>query len=124
MREDAVALAYDAMDGQRVVVRFAQVKSLLLGAPNDESLNAHPLYGRGLRRYEFAEVEDSPWIAELEEANRVHPSHSPDAFADLRHFILPFHDSTFECVARSVKIVDESDDALATAAKSIDPNTT
>ena len=124
MTEEAVALAYEAADGRRVVVRFSGVQSVLLGAPNDETLNAHPLYGRGLRHYEFAEVEHSPWIAELEQANRVHPRHSPESFADLRHFILPFHDSTFECVARSVEVVGESDDVLATAAKSIDPNTT
>jgi len=80
-------------------------------APNDEALNAHPLYGRGLRDYEFAEVENSLWMAELEQANRVHPDHSPRSFADLRHFILPFHDSTFECVARSVELSAGNDDS-------------
>ena len=123
MTEDAVALAYDATDGQRVVVRFARVNCVLLGSPNDETLNAHPLHGSGLRHYEFAEVENSPWIAELEQANRVHPSHSPESFADLRHFILPFHDSTFECVARSVEVSDGNADSLTTAAKRIDPHT-
>ena len=123
MTENAVALAYDGTDGQRVVVRFVGVMSVLLGAPNDETLNAHPLYSRGLQPYEFAEVENSPWIAALEKANRVHPHHSPGVFADLRHFILPFHDSTFECVARSVEVSVGSDDSLATAARMIDSDT-
>lgn len=42
----------------------------------------------------------SRWIGEWEEANRVHNYHSPKEFADYRHFILQFHDSTFECVAK------------------------
>jgi RimJ/RimL family protein N-acetyltransferase len=52
------------------------------------------------RGYASAEVLGSPWIGEWEEANRVHDYHSPKQFADYRHFILQFHDSTFECVAK------------------------
>jgi hypothetical protein len=33
--------------------------------------------------------------------NSVHRYHRRDAFADHRHFILSFHDSTFECIAKS-----------------------
>jgi hypothetical protein len=50
--------------------------------------------------YASAEVIGSRWIGELEEANRVHPYHSPTRFTDYRHFIIQFHDSTFECVAK------------------------
>lgn len=32
--------------------------------------------------------------------NAVHPRHSSANYDSLRHFIITFHDSTFECVAR------------------------
>jgi hypothetical protein len=123
--EGTVALAYDDTAGERIVVRFNGVASALFGAPNDEALQGHPLFGRGLQFYEFAEVENSPWIAELERANRVHPGHSAERYARLRHFIFPFHDSTFECVALAVELVQpHSEDALAAAARVIDPDST
>jgi len=47
-----------------------------------------------LRPFEFVEVERSPWVARLEEMNRVHPRHSREPYDALRHFVLPFHDTT------------------------------
>jgi hypothetical protein len=114
MVEGSVVVAYDDTSGERVFVRFVGVTSSLFGAPNDEALDGHPLYERGLTFYEFVEVENSPWVSDLERANRVHPSHSPESFTALRHFILPFHDSTFECVARAVEVLaPDIDDPLA-----------
>jgi hypothetical protein len=49
-------------------------------------------------------VHDSVWIARLESQNRVHPQHNPAPYQALRHFILLFHDSTFEVLAESVEI--------------------
>ncbi len=37
--------------------------------------------------------------------NSVHPCHRPEGYAKLRHFVLAFHDSTFECVARGYDFV-------------------
>jgi hypothetical protein len=39
--------------------------------------------------------------------NFVHSYHKPETFDRLTHFVLGFHDSTFECLAEnfSVKIV-------------------
>lgn len=67
------------------------------GYPNDEALSGHPLWGRGLGFYGIYEVLDSSWIARLDAQNRV-------AFPDFipspkRHFIITFHDETFECLA-------------------------
>jgi|GEM_PF-7085066 len=36
--------------------------------------------------------------------NTVHPHHRDEAFAELKHFVLPFHDTTFECVARGYAV--------------------
>jgi hypothetical protein len=38
--------------------------------------------------------------------NSVHPHHDREGFARLRHYVFAFHDSTFECVARSFTAVE------------------
>jgi hypothetical protein len=87
---------------QVAVVRFHVAHEVYLGGPNEEAFSGHPLFEVGLSGTEFAEVKKSPWIAALERRNRVHPDHDRERFVKLRHFILPFHDETFECVAESV----------------------
>ena len=84
------------------VVRFSSSRALYFGSPNDEALNGHPLYELGLT-HTFAEVKNSGWIETLERRNRVHERHDPSRFETLRHFVLPFHDDTLECVARGVQ---------------------
>ena len=85
-----------------LVVRFDRCHITRFGYPNDEALSGHPLYASGLQAYGVFEVHGSSWPAELEAQNRrVFPkSH---AF-EYRHFIFTFHDSTFECLADSVRI--------------------
>ena len=74
------------------------------GPPNDEALSGHRLYALGLQPYSAFEVLNSSWIASLEEANRVHPRHVPELFSGRRHFILTFHDSTLEFIARDFQV--------------------
>jgi hypothetical protein len=114
--EDEAAIAYRTIPERHVaVVRFQGTREIALGGPSDETIQAHPLYKTGLRPYTFTEVLDSPWIAALERRNRVHPRHDPAAFSALRHFLLPFHDSTFECIARDLhaEITNAPDPASA-----------
>jgi hypothetical protein len=104
--EDDVLLAYAVGGGDDVaVVRFTGSLASMLGPPNAEAVTGHPLAPAGLGPYAFAEVLDSPWIARLEEMNRVHPRHAHTPFATLRHIILSFHDTTFECLARSIELL-------------------
>jgi len=88
----------------RARVVFRHVRAHYLGWPNDEALSAHPLYGRGLRPYDAFEVIDSSWKATIIAANRAHPLHRDEHFAADRHFIMTFHDETFECIARTVEV--------------------
>ena len=44
-------------------------------------------------------VLSSSWIRGLERMNRVHDGHSQERFSRLLHFILTFHDTTFECIS-------------------------
>jgi hypothetical protein len=81
------------------LVHFEGVRAHYFGAPNDESLAGHPLYGRGLRPYAVSEVLDSSWLESLVAMNAVHPRHEPGRYAGLRHIIFTFKDGTFECIA-------------------------
>jgi hypothetical protein len=83
------------------IVQFEDCLVHKLGAPNDEALAGHPLYGRGLVAYRAHTVERSGWIREHERINSVHPRHEPGWEGYLRHYVLAFHDETFECIARS-----------------------
>jgi hypothetical protein len=91
----------DLGDEHVVVLRFHEVHSLMFGVPDDEALSGHPLAGRGLTAYGAFRIDQSSWIRRLERMNAVHPRHSAAAYSSLFHFILTFHDSTFECVCGS-----------------------
>ena len=75
-----------------------------MGPPNDEVLHGHPLYGRGLGWYGTYVVENSRWLAELVEINRVHERFDPQAWESRRHFLLVFHDETVEAIARDIEV--------------------
>jgi hypothetical protein len=81
------------------VVRFKRARAHFFGPPNDEAFGGHPLAERGLEPYSVFEVLSSSWIRALEQMNSVHPQHRPESFESYRHFILAFHDTTFECIA-------------------------
>jgi hypothetical protein len=86
------------------LIRFVWPQAHLFGPPNDEAMNGHPLYVKGLHAYSCYQVFNSPWIRIMEQRNSVHPAHRPESFKDLVHYIFTFHDSTFECVAKSFEV--------------------
>ena len=86
------------------IVRFSLCYASLLGPPNDEAFDGHPLAGRGLTPYGAFLIEDSSWIRQLQRMNSIHPCHEPEKYEALKHFILTFHDSTFECVADRYRV--------------------
>ncbi|MBL8901513.1 MAG: hypothetical protein JNM84_28050 [Planctomycetes bacterium] len=91
--------AIEAAKQPVAIVRFRRPVASTFGPPNDEAIQGHPLAARGLEPYDAFEVLDSSWVRELERRNSVHPHHDPRRYDRLRHFVLTFHDSTFECVA-------------------------
>jgi hypothetical protein len=86
---------------QICVVHFHRSIAHFFGPPNDEAFQGHPLAARGLGPYGSFEVTSSSWIHALERMNAVHPYHKPEHFAGYKHYVLSFHDTTFECVAQS-----------------------
>lgn len=90
-----------------VIVEFDGVTAHCFGAPNSDALFGHPLFARGLRADHIYEVRNSSWIRALERLNRVHPSHHPSLCSRCRHFIFPFQDTTFECIAGGIRKVTQ-----------------
>lgn len=86
------------------LVHFAHAAAHMFGPPNDEAFAGHPLTARGLKPYAVFEVMNSSWVRTLERMNSAHPHHRPEQFADYKHFVFTFHDSVFECVAKSFEL--------------------
>jgi hypothetical protein len=109
--EDFVAVAYYAVGpGDAVVLVTFDSYAHMLGPPNEEALEAHPLYCRGLRYHAVFEVRESSWIRSLERMNRVHMWHDSAHFNYYRHFIITFQDSTFECIAKTYQVSSHTGD--------------
>ncbi len=95
----------DTKEKSVVIVRFTDCYVHLFGSPNNEAFSGHPLYERGLRAHRNFEVNKSSWIRAQEKMNSVHPFHKKSSFLkDKRHFVLAFHDSTFECIAKGYTV--------------------
>ena len=94
----------DEAQASLALAEFKQSEAVKLGPPNDEVLHGHPLHGRGLGGYGTYVVENSRWVAELIEINRVHDHFDPRSWQDKRHFLLVFHDETVEAVAREIEV--------------------
>ncbi len=86
------------------LVTFKNCVSAKLGHPNDEAQCGHPLAGRGLEGYTAQIVKNSPWLKEVAKTNSAHPNDRPDMWASLNHYVFWFHDSTFECLAKSYEV--------------------
>jgi hypothetical protein len=86
---------------------FVGCTSVTFGFPNDEALQGHPLWGRGLEFYALHEVEESSWLDGVRSIEKAHPdSLAVLPFADTRHFVLTFHDTTLEALARQIIALD------------------
>jgi hypothetical protein len=90
---ELLQIAYYVYGGDDAValVTFAGSEAHYFGPPHVDAVDHHPLHSRGLDIYGAFEVHDSSWIRELRQiaGRRING----------RHFILTFHDSTFECIA-------------------------
>jgi len=82
---------------------FSGCWSVRLGFPNDETLNGHPLWERGLGFYQAHIVHNSLWRAEVDAVNSVHSQYAGPN--EKIHYLFTFHDETFEALADSVDVV-------------------
>jgi len=93
------AAAATEHEGEHVVLVFAGCMATQFGYPNDEALPGHPLASKGLGYYDIFEVLNSSWLARLTEQNRKVFPNAAASTRQPRHFVVTFHDSTFECLA-------------------------
>src|SRR5207249_10492606 len=82
----------DDSEQSLALAEFEGSVAVKLGPPNDEVLDGHPLYGRGLSGDGAYVIENSRWLQELIAINRVHERFDPHSWQDKRHFLLVFHD--------------------------------
>lgn len=85
--------------GKIALVDFVMSYEVRFGGGNDEVIEGQSLYGRGLEVNRAHEVANSKWLREVENMNRVHSNYEPEMWKQLRHYILLFHDQTFQCLA-------------------------
>jgi hypothetical protein len=114
--ERSTFLTFNAMrkrpDGRReragtALIEFLSCLCTRFGYPNDEALAGHPLHAAGVVEYAIYEVLNPSWSRHLEQQNRV--AFPQTGSWNLRHFIIVFHDSTFECLAEDLvlRVLDE-----------------
>lgn len=119
--ESAIFLLFNAMSDVKnaegyyeevgtAVMEFEGCRCTLFGGPDDEALPEHPLYQKGLADFGYGifEVLNSSWAKEVisqsrRSAERIWGDRFEKAYEkhdwSTRHFIVRFHDSTFECLA-------------------------
>jgi hypothetical protein len=83
------------------MVHFKGTYLTKFGGLNDEAIEGHPLHNHGLEPYATHVVRNSEWISEAEQANSVHPNHKAGWSERYEHFVICFHDETFECIAET-----------------------
>jgi hypothetical protein len=95
----------DNVDRRLVVITIEGCDGVVVGPPNDEARSGHRLAAAGLSSCAWSgEVVNSRWIESLTRVNSVHPSHRPEMFANLRHWILLFKETTAECIGTQLDI--------------------
>jgi hypothetical protein len=90
----------DSPEAQKLaVVEFEGYICTKMGLPREDAFDVHPLYGKGFVPYRAMSVENSAWVKELETIMAVDHAFKAECWRELKHYIFPFHDSTFECIA-------------------------
>jgi len=92
------------LDNNILVLKFQHCYRFTFGSPNDETISGHRYYKLGLVPYAVFELQGSDLIEELKAINAVHPYFNSKNYDSLKHYIITFHDKTFECVAEGYEI--------------------
>ena len=108
---DEYLYSLSAKDGN-IILHFENsklfFKSYLIfknGYPNiDVSIVQEKFGENDIESSVLYQVTNSSWITEITIANRIHPDHKDELFENLIHFLIFFHDETFECIADSYEI--------------------
>lgn len=93
---------------QIAVLRFSHCHGLKTGSPNDETIEGHSLFGRGIDVGESYIVHKSAWLEEIKNINKAHSLYNDEYWSNARHFLIFFKEITVECLAKDLRseIVD------------------
>jgi hypothetical protein len=114
MKENSDGLYADSGIG---VIEYKGCLQSKFGYPNDEAAEGHPLnmyFEEADGFYDFYEVLDSPWLKELSQQNQ---KVFPGTNYTHRHFVVFFHDSTFECLANDFEVSNYNESTASVLAK-------
>lgn len=96
----------DLFDTVVLGLKFSICLKYTFGIPGNETISGHPYYSLGLECCAFYEMENSDWIEQLKNIDRVHPSYNIEKWNNFKHYIITFHDNMFECVAKGYEVVE------------------
>jgi hypothetical protein len=104
-------------DSSIVLLVWSGVAFASMGGPNDEAIEGHRLYSKGLGGVSWAAtVQESELITLLEQQNSVHHLHDPSKFSSLIHYVLPLKGDVVEVVAHDLIVVRANSDRISAAA--------
>ncbi len=84
-------------------IKFTGVLLIQVGYPNEEIYIHTDLFlTNDMSRNVIYEIQQSKWLKEIVEKNKVHPRHQDTMFDNYRHFALFFEDETFQCLAETI----------------------
>lgn len=86
------------------LVEFIRCYSIKFGGANDEVINGHPLWGKGLVPYGAHIIENSEWLKHEMKISSVHSYYNEESWDVKKHIVLLFHDELFECITEDYKI--------------------
>ena|SRR5690606_5599087 len=93
----------------KYIMKFDLYLKYNFGIPNNESLYHHPYNKLGIESYSFYELKQSPLLEEMKSIEKQHPYYNENNWLGYKHFIITFHDSMFECIAKDYKLISIND---------------
>jgi len=88
--------------GCSVVFRFRNVIETRFGGLNDEVLEAHPLYGKGLDVVGFYIVRNSSWKELMRAALIQHSGFDPVGWNEVKHYLFRDKGGELSCLAKGL----------------------
>ncbi len=82
-----------------VVFRFDSPVETRMGGLNDEVIEAHSLFGKGLDVCGFFVVRNSRWRDPMQKAMSIHPCFDPSVWSSMEHYLFRDKGGEFACLA-------------------------
>ncbi len=78
--------------------------NIRIGGPNDEVLEGHPLWGKGIDYGDAFVINNSEWKRTYQEINKAHDNYNEVSWQTLQHFMWTFHDYMVEALAETFEV--------------------